>query len=324
VSFREDVRSAIAAELRACEERVRALIDAATTLSEREIVTIGTRIAEMNREAAGNLDALTGLSSEFQSGQVQGRASLEAAVRGQTGVLDAFTSALDDALGRQREATAGIVDVARKIQGFVAGIEVVALDLRMLTLNAKLEAARWGTQGAAFATVAAGMRDLTTEVQRVNERVGDLAATLSSQASRIVENEQSMQDLAQRLAQDVAERMGELRRAYEDTRSSTARAVAVGTERAHRMVALSTGMLTNLQFQDRMAQTLREVDVVVSRTGAITSDLMDTRDDGDGGDVSAALREARERAGASVIRISEESELNSSDRHMTAGVVELF
>jgi len=319
----QELRAAIAAELSACEERVHGLIKSATTLSEREIVAIGSRIAELNREALGNLDTLKGLSGEFRSEDVQGRASLEAAVNGQTVVLNAFVASLKESLGRQRGATAGIVDVARKIQGFVAGIEIVAVDLRMLTLNAKLEAARWGSQGAAFATVAAGMRDLTSEVQRVNDQVGELAATLSSLATRIVDNEQSMEALSLRLMQDVSEQMADLREAYEDARSSTAQAVATGNERANHLVALSTRMLTNLQFQDRVAQTLREVELVVSRTRAITDDLLNASF-GDEGDVNAALTQARARAGADVLRLSAESELRSSDMEMQSGVVELF
>ncbi len=317
----DDVRAAVAAELSACEERVRALIQTATSLSEREIVAIGTRIGEMNREALGNLDTFTGISGAFQSDDVGGRASLDAAMRGQTTALEAFVSALNTGLSQQRDATSGIVEVAKRIRAFVAGIEVVALDLRMLTLNAKLEAARWGSRGAAFATVAVGMRDLTTEVQRVNDQIGALATTLSSLATRIVENEQTMAELGQHLTEDVARRMGELRSAYEDARLSTAKAVATGTDRANHLVALSTGLLTNLQFQDRMAQTLREVELVVSRTRDITGELLVLAEDAD---VGAGLELARKRAGAAVLRISEESELNSSDMRMNSGVVELF
>jgi methyl-accepting chemotaxis protein len=320
---RDEVRAAVDAELRACEERVRGLLEAATTLSEREVVAIGARVADLNREARANLGTLTGLHDEFRPENVRGHSSLEAAVQAQTRLLGAFVASLNEALDHQRSATTGIVEVASKIRKFVAGIEVVAIDLRMLTLNARLEAARWGSQGAAFATVAAGMRSLTTEVQRVNEQVGELATTLSGLAKRIVENENAMQDLGQRLATDGAERMGDLKRAYEDARRSTAHAVFAGTEGANRMVALSTGMLTNLQFQDRMVQTLREVDAVVCRARAITADLLDV-EGGSEAEVRSALERVRDRAGNGAVRISAESELESSDRTMTSGVVELF
>jgi hypothetical protein len=122
--------------------------------------------------------------------------------------------------------------------------------------------------------------------------------------------------------------MDQMRHAYEATRSSTALAVATGTDRANQLVALSTGMLTNLQFQDRMSQTLQEINRVVARSRAITGELLEYVGGGDGGeggfDVGAALAGARARAGADVVRISSESELNSSDRGMSAGVVELF
>jgi methyl-accepting chemotaxis protein len=324
MSALDDVRDAIAVELRTCEARVHALIDSATTLSEREVVAIGTHIAEINREAVTNLDALTGLSSEFDTSAVQGRSSLETAVRGQEGILQAFASDLNEGLAHQREATAGIVEVARKIQGFVAGIEVVALDLRMLTLNAKLEAARWGSKGAAFVTVAIGMRDLTTEVQRVNEHVGSLATRLSSLATQVVDNEKVMHGLGLRLTEDVAARMNELRRAYDQTRTSTAKAVSAGTEGAHRMVAISTNTLTNLQFQDRMAQTLREAEAVVACARAVTDELLAYLGADSEGDVGAAIQRVRARSGNAVVRISAESELQSSDMGMQSGVVELF
>ncbi len=41
-------------------------------------------------------------------------------------------------------------------------------------------------------------------------------------------------------------------------------------------------------------------------------------------DIATALAEARARAGVDVVRINAESELDSSDRGMSSGVVELF
>jgi methyl-accepting chemotaxis protein len=318
-------REAIAAELELCVEHVVALTADATQLSEREVVAAGRQIATLSHEARASSETLGDLSRQFGSSSVDGRASLEEAVRGQTDALTAFLGSLNEALTLQSQSTSGIVEVARQIGTLVAGIGSLSADMGILTINARIEAARWGSQAAAFDVIASHMRELTGEVQRVNTKVGGLATTITSLANRLVENDKVLHDLGTSLKTDVSARVEELHGAYGSAQRSAAAASEVGTHLTARIAEFSSATLTNLQFQDRMAQTFREIDAFVTRSRDFTTAvLVHIEESGEEADVDEAIAAARERAGSGIVRISHESELTASDRTMQSGVVELF
>jgi hypothetical protein len=123
----------------------------------------------------------------------------------------------------------------------------------------------------------------------------------------------------------VTQRLEELREAYTATQGSAASAVELSTRLSTRVIDFSNATLTNLQFQDRMAQSFREIDAMVKRSHDFTTIALAAADeDSDVIDVAAVVAEARERSGDGVVRVTRESELNSSDRTMQSGVVDLF
>jgi methyl-accepting chemotaxis protein len=325
VGQRDLLREAIASELDACTKHVRALIDQATSLTEREVLAAGERVADMHREAEGNVESLQIVGRQFGTSEAAGRVTLDATMRRNAAVMRGYTQRLSEGIERQAECTAAVTGVARKITAFVSGVERVSVELRMLTLNARLEAARWGSRGAAFATVASSMRDLTGEVAKSNEQIGGLATELSGIATRVAESEKLMEELSKGLTGDVQSQMDALSGAYEATRTASAEAVASGVARGRRLVELSNAVLSNLQFQDRMSQVLREAELVVARAESVTAELLAVvPEEGSEADARAAIEAVLARAGRPVTRLSGESELAASDASLDAGAVELF
>jgi methyl-accepting chemotaxis protein len=322
---RDELHDAVAAELGACADHICTLTAEISALTEREVLATGNGVGALALEAKGSLTTLHELARHFDESGATDRATLESAVRGQTQAMNTFRQGLSDALVRQNDATTGIVEVAQQIGKLVSGIGMLALDLGMLTINARIEAARWGSQGAAFATVASGMRELTGEVQRVNEKIGGLATNLSTLATHVVDNDKVLHALGATLDHEVTQRLEELREAYTATQGSAASAVELSTRLSTRVIDFSNATLTNLQFQDRMAQSFREIDAMVKRSHDFTTIALAAADeDSDVIDVAAVVAEARERSGDGVVRVTRESELNSSDRTMQSGVVDLF
>ncbi len=319
------VGAAILRELEARAKLVRALLDQAQSLSEREVLAAGDRIADMRREAEGNLACLEQVGREFDSSSTAvGGSTFDVTMRKNATVMQGYTERLRDGMVRQRPSTLAVTEVAKKISAFVSGVERVSVELRMLTLNARLEAARWGSQGAAFATVASSMRELTHEVAKANEQIGDLASELSGIASRVAESETMMEKLSVELTADVALQMAALTAAYEETRRASSEAVSGGIERGQKLINHSNSVLSNLQFQDRMSQVLREAESVVVGAQTVTAELLATSSCGAVGDVSAAIDTVLGRATNASIRLSGESELASSDAGLASGEVELF
>jgi hypothetical protein len=101
--------------------------------------------------------------------------------------------------------------------------------------------------------------------------------------------------------------------------------VASGVARGRRIVELSNAVLSNLQFQDRMSQVLREAELVVARAESVTAELLAVvPEEGSEADARAAIEAVLARAGRPVTRLSGESELAASDASLDAGAVELF
>jgi predicted nucleic acid-binding Zn-ribbon protein len=316
------VRTAITHELDECGQHVRALVDQAQSLSEREVLAAGACVADMRKEAEGNVESLERVGRQFEPSNAT-RSSFDAALSRNAAAMQGHAERLRDGIVRQRPCTAAVTEVARKITTFVTGVGRVSVELRMLTLNARLEAARWGSSGAAFATVAASMHELTGEVSKANEQIGDLASELSAIARRVAENEKVMDGLAEGLTADVEDQTVTLSGAYEEMRRASADAVSSGIGRGRRLLELSDAVLTHLQFQDRMSQVLREAESVVTCAEEVTSSLLAVPG-GTEEEVQRGIDEVLARATRPAIRISGESELASSDANLTSGAVELF
>ncbi len=316
---------AVADELRDCSGRVRALLEQASTLSETEVVAAGRRIGEMRRESGENVRALDELARQFGGSQTHGQGNLEAAVRTQAGAVADFAKRLSGGIEEQQAATSGMHEVSRKIGAFVATIEGLAQELRILTLNARLEAAHWGQQGAAFATVASSMNELTRQVRLANEQIGEHAATLSEITERVAASEAKLGTLGRELVGQSDQQMHALLTAYQVASGASAAAVDGGATRARRILALSNDMLTNLQFQDRMVQVFAEVNSVVASSEKVTCEFLEAvPSEPDPCAAMAVLAGVRSRFGNSAVRMSGESELSASDHAMQSGVVELF
>lgn len=118
----------------------------------------------------------TGLSVRMVSGMMGGVAdSLGQA----TGRLEGYERDVErvhvSSLSLAQEMTA-LVSLARQVDQVLALIEHLALQTRMLSLNATLEAARAGENGRGFAVVAASVKDLA---RQTNGATGDIRVALT-------------------------------------------------------------------------------------------------------------------------------------------------
>jgi methyl-accepting chemotaxis protein len=318
----ESVRLAIGSELGGAAERVRELVDYVVRLTEREVVAAGRQIAKINGEAKSSVEAMDRLA---HAAEVYGQ-TMDDALNRQAVSLRDYSAKFNANLERQQSATTAIVDVGEKIGAYVESIERVSTELRVLTLNARIAAMRRGDQGRAFDIIGANMGELTREVDQMNKEIGELARALSGIVARVTENETALEDLGRKLGADLSMQIKSLAGAHRDSREQVSRNMRESQDRARHILDLARGMLTNLQFQDRMTQSLYEVKAVLGRAVRVTEEVFARAADGveSAKGIVAALNRAREQAGPGVVRMSGESELESSDRGQQSGTVELF
>jgi methyl-accepting chemotaxis protein len=317
----ERIRTSIDAEFATCSERVARLLADAVALSEREVLAAGEGVSLVKREAREHLEALRDVTRAFESRDGHDRGSLGTAVSVQSDTMNDLLSKLRSGQSDQRDATAAVAEAAERIDAFVSVIGDIATGLRVLTLNARIEAARRGAEGAAFATIADSMRSLATDVQRANEGIGKLSSELMGLSRHAREVEGKMDILMTDAQKRMAENVQRLLTSYDEAERASAIVARTGAQRAERMVELTNGILSHLQFQDRMAQTMAEANRNIDRTRQVATELMSRAETED---IDVITEEIERRFGTASVRISGESELDSSDREMESGVVTLF
>lgn len=95
-----------------------------------------------------------------------------------------------EAIEHMKESMTRIRTVGTQINGFVDGINKIADQTHLLSLNAAIEAARAGEQGKGFAVVADEVRKLATESSQVTE---DIQKLIVENNQRITEGEKSVE-----------------------------------------------------------------------------------------------------------------------------------
>lgn len=120
------------------------------------------------------------------SGQAGRVASLAAGLEAAAGVMEAAVRQQAEALALARAALTTnkpIIDALEQSVAGVASISIaiatIAQESRMLSLNARIEAARAGTGGSAFAVVATEMSTLATRTRDATEDIGTRASMIA-------------------------------------------------------------------------------------------------------------------------------------------------
>lgn len=116
------------------------------------------------------------LSVRMVSGMITGVADSLGQVTGQLTSYERAVEKVHHASSTLSAEMAELVRLARKVDGVLELIEHIALQTRVLSLNATLEAARAGEAGRGFKVVASSVKELA---KQTNEATGEIRAALS-------------------------------------------------------------------------------------------------------------------------------------------------
>jgi len=194
--------------------------------------------------------------------QASGKQSFEGLIENCTGTLITILSTTEEAGEVSRRAIERIQQMdqaSQRINAALQQLEQISRGNHMLAMNARIEAAHAGEQGAGFAVVAVEVVSQTEKSQKVTAEVRTLIANLRALARSTLEDLQQMNDQGrQRVEQcrlDVDESLRDLQTAHGEMKTMLTGMTEDGASLASDIGAAVRG----LQFQDRTSQRIAHV-----------------------------------------------------------------
>ncbi len=196
-----------------------------------------------------------------------------------------------------------------EIAAMVHTIAKISMAVRILTLNGQIESSKMGQAGDAFAALSQQLRDLNAEVRSASTAIADLAARLTDSVPAIAESTREVLHLTQRYDDDHRSQVAEFRRLCERNQHRMMNAMVDTRDWGVRILDSTGDILRSLQFQDRMAQDLRDIEWIVRESERILAALFQAMASGRAGtNVSAALAEARQHTGHLTPRLGQRAD----------------
>lgn len=173
--------------------------------------------------------------------------------------LRAFMGSRERAVETDGARWASLLRDTDDMQGNVEEIRALAVTARILTFNARIEASHAGEQGAAFATIATEMRELTEGIDRIAKRVGGRVESMGSQirGDYVVESERAI--AAERAMIDELARRLDSVSAFEALQRSTEGLLSRLVASTESIAAQVREALASVQFQDVSRQKIEHV-----------------------------------------------------------------
>lgn len=173
-------------------------------------------------------------------------------------LLDRLSSASERARGGAERVTS-LQALAQRVETGIGKVDSIAMNVKLLALNAKIEVARDGDRSAGFAVVATEMERCAGQSSEIAEHIRDTAKELTETLHGVAA---ALRDEADRAARDMATSRNDIENALRDVERTHEQISARLNDARHmsRDLARDIGMaVMSLQFQDRVSQRVGHV-----------------------------------------------------------------
>lgn len=224
--------------------------EAEVTNAARHVSVVVDRARQYVTESQRVLGSLEGGSQQGLGGMLGAMSTL---VRNHVKDMTARAAAQDERARRAAIEARHIIDLA-------ASIDRLAGEARLLAVNARIESSRLGAQSAGFEVLATEMQRLSDEVASTNEQVEDIAARLGQDLPAIAAHAQTLRTSMEEFAGLARAQIEQTDQGVGLLHTSIAVASRQGEQVMEAILGASHAALSHLQFQDVVAQQLRQLD----------------------------------------------------------------
>lgn len=237
------------------------LIRQVTDLSEREVLEAGTLMSGILSNCQDHVTQLHALRGQLDEESKTAEATFGGVVTQQADFIASLPATFDDIARRAQNHSAQAkkaLDSTTEIQRIALKIEDITSTVRMLSLNALIEATRAGEYGQSMAVVAREMKELGLEIQKYNGSISQLCDSLGELLPRLVSEADDMSSRGREQSTATTRMSSQLDENLRTTRrelSTTLQGISNDGEQIRRRCM---EVLSHLQFQDRNRQDLEK------------------------------------------------------------------
>jgi len=246
-------------------------IETARSQTETSLVDLATCFGDIHQR----LDTALGLyRSSAGGGEEDVMAMLE---KGQSDLL-AMLSSLRAGLQAKEEMLERIHEMARfsgELKAMACAVSDLANQIKLVSLNAAIEAAWAGEAGRGFAVIA-------DEVRKLSTLSGDTGKQITARVDGVTEAIQSAVQIAERYADQDARAMRDSEQLIEGVlnvfRGAVEHLTQAATQFQHEGRAVQetvSGVIVSLQFQDRVSQILNQTKEDMARLEGVLNENME-------------------------------------------------
>lgn len=234
----QEVHPRVVEQIGVARERVGRRIGQLKSLTEHEVLACG-------RVLSGIVDNVRGLIDETGRDVAASLARSDAATT-------RFIGEMQDDIRAQEEAVGHMLALADGMQQAIDAIEGLSHYSNILSINARIEAARIGEQGAGFAVIADHTRELSRTIREAAQRVSGAIGAVREGLPPVSARASAMQQRTRAYIELVGEQM--------KSASAQSATGAAGHRGLEEVMRLSNEALSHLQFHDPLTQGLAAID----------------------------------------------------------------
>lgn len=232
--------------------------------TEHAALSIGELLNKIVRVATtGNNEVrqtLSNLVSAEGGANGESQHSITQAIESQSASVASFVGETRDFFKQQISFAQEAAEACDKITGCANSVSDLMTKSHLLALNMQIESARMGAEGRAFTVIGEEMKQFAREVRAANETIKAALGSLTTSIPQIQVETSKMDDRTTTFSERLAQELAEVKRQTSVLTDSLQLTLDRATERNGEVVKFSQATLSELQFQDPMAQKMQQAE----------------------------------------------------------------
>jgi methyl-accepting chemotaxis protein len=228
------------------------------SMTEREVLGAARNVSAIVDHATTTIERLKKLAARFDGGGGDG--GIASSIGEQTQMVHQFVVELVELARAQADVSLSAQKIMVDLGRATRAIDKLASEAKILALNSRIEAGRASASNRASSVVSDEMRRLSGAVAVTNTGISDLSVSVGSALTQVVKHSTHMRQRIERFAEESAVSATNLLAKVDSFRGETAGALAATDQQIADVVRCSHAALSNLQFQDVVAQGLLRLD----------------------------------------------------------------